>query len=137
MIGSTPTSGTSASIMPSMSPRGSSASLNPTSSIRCISPNLAYDKPASCQQKVVSSNASGEAVAAQEAKLDEGKLTAVLVPVGCIGIWEKALQPGRYYAIEAAYKITMMSTRVQTWEFKGGYIRRYIDLSLDQAGNLK
>jgi phosphotransferase system IIB component len=31
----------------------------------------------------------------------------------------------------------MISTRVQTWEFKGGYKRRYIDLSLDQAGNLK
>jgi len=30
----------------------------------------------------------------------------------------------------------MTSTRVQTWEFKGGYKRRYIDLSLDQAGNL-
>ena len=30
----------------------------------------------------------------------------------------------------------MISTRVQTWEFKGGYKRRYIDLSLDQAGNL-
>src|SRR5947209_20360278 len=30
----------------------------------------------------------------------------------------------------------MMSTRVQTWEFKGGYKKRYIDLSLDQAGNL-
>jgi hypothetical protein len=97
--------------------------------------NLAADRPASCQQKTVSTNASGEAVAAQEA--NEGKLTAILVPVGCIGIWEKALQPGRYYANEAAYKITMMSTRVQTWEFKGGYIRRYIDLSLDQAGNLK
>jgi phosphotransferase system IIB component len=98
--------------------------------------NLAADKPASCQQKMVSTNASGEAVAALEAKTDEGKLTATLVPVGCIGIWEKALQPGRYYANEAAYKITMMSTRVQTWEFKGGYKRRYIDLSLDQAGSL-
>jgi hypothetical protein len=31
----------------------------------------------------------------------------------------------------------MISTRVlRTWEFKGGYKRRYIDLSLDQAGNL-
>ena len=96
--------------------------------------NLVAEKPTTCQQKTVSTNASGEAVAAQEA--NEGKLTAVLVPVGCIGIWEKALQPGRYYANEAAYKITMMSTRVQTWEFKGGYKRRYIDLSLDQAGNL-
>jgi phosphotransferase system IIB component len=96
--------------------------------------NLAADKPTTCYQKTVSTNASGEAVAAQEA--NEGKLTAILVSIGCIGIWEKALQPGRYYANEAAYKITMMSTRVQTWEFKGGYKRRYIDLSLDQAGNL-
>jgi phosphotransferase system IIB component len=97
--------------------------------------NLVADKPTTCYQKTVSTNASGEAVAAKEA--NEGKLTAILVPIGCIGIWEKALQPGRYYANEAAYKITMMSTRVQTWEFKGGYNRRYIDLSLDQAGNLK
>src|SRR5260370_26904367 len=96
--------------------------------------NLVADKPTTCYQKTVSTNASGEAVAAQEA--NEGKLTAILVPIGCIGIWEKALQPGRYYANEAAYKITMMSTRVQTWEFKGGYKKRYIDLSLDQAGNL-
>src|SRR5712671_1557702 len=98
--------------------------------------NLAADKPASCQQKMVSTNEAGAAAANLE-QTDEGKLTAILVPVGCIGIWEKALQPGRYYVNEAAYKITMMSTRVQTWEFKGGYIRRYIDLSLDQAGNLK
>jgi hypothetical protein len=98
--------------------------------------NLFAEKPASCEQKTVSTNASGEAVAATEAKSEEGKLAATLVPAGCIGIWEKALQPGRYYANEAAYKITMMSTRVQTWEFKGGYKRRYIDLSLDQAGNL-
>jgi hypothetical protein len=63
-------------------------------------------------------------------------LTAILVPVGCIGVWEQALQPGRYYVNEAAYKVTMISTRVQTWEFKGGYKKRYIDLSLDQAGNL-
>src|ERR1700739_2135508 len=99
--------------------------------------NLAADKPTSCQQKMVAPNSGGEAVAADQVKSDEGKLTAILVPVGCIGIWEKALQPGRYYANEKAYKITMMSNRVQTLEFKGGYISRYIDLSLDQAGNLK
>src|SRR6516225_6805558 len=84
----------------------------------------------------VSTNSAGEAVAADQKKEDEGVLTAILVPVGCIGVWEKALQPGRYYVNEAAYKVTMISTRVQTWEFKGGYKRRYIDLSLDQAGNL-
>ena len=98
--------------------------------------NLNAEKPSSCEQKTVSTNASGEAVAAKEPKSDEGRLAAILVPVGCIGVWEKALQPGRYYVSEAAYKVTMMSTRVQTWEFKGGYKKRYIDLSLDQAGNL-
>jgi hypothetical protein len=98
--------------------------------------NLNADKPSSCEQKTVSTNASGETVQAKEPKSDEGQLAAILVPVGCIGVWEKALQPGRYYVNEAAYRVTMMSTRVQTWEFKGGYKKRYIDLSLDQAGNL-
>jgi len=98
--------------------------------------NLNADKPSSCEQKTVSTNASGETVQAKEPKSDEGLLAAILVPVGCIGVWEKALQPGRYYVNEAAYHVTMMSTRVQTWEFKGGYKKRYIDLSLDQAGNL-
>jgi len=99
--------------------------------------NMIAEKPSSCPQKRVSTNSSGAAVAAGQKKEDEGVLTAILVPVGCIGVWEKALQPGRYYVNEAAYKVTMISTRVQTWEFKGGYKRRYIDLSLDQAGNLK
>src|SRR5215469_3890351 len=98
--------------------------------------NLTAEKPSSCEQKTVSTNASGEALQAKEPKSDEGRLVAILVPVGCIGVWEKALQPGRYYVNEAAYRVTMMSTRVQTWEFKGGYKKRYIDLSLDQAGNL-
>ena len=98
--------------------------------------NMLAERPSSCPQKRVSTSSSGEAVADKK-KEDEGVLTAILVPVGCIGVWEKALQPGRYYVNEAAYKVTMISTRVQTWEFKGGYKRRYIDLSLDQAGNLK
>src|SRR5215469_9284169 len=100
--------------------------------------SMAAQKPnsSSCQQKRVVTNSSGEAVSADQKNEDQGVLTAVLVPVGCIGIWEQALQPGRYYVNEAAYKVTMISTRVQTWEFKGGYKKRYIDLSLDQAGNL-
>jgi len=98
--------------------------------------NMLAERPSSCPQKRVSTSSSGEAVADKK-KEDEGVLTAILVPVGCIGVWEQALQPGRYYVNEAAYKVTIISTRVQTWEFKGGYKRRYIDLSLDQAGNLK
>jgi len=97
--------------------------------------NMVAKKPGSCPQMRVSTNSSGEAVSSNQ-KEDEGVLTAILVPVGCIGVWERALQPGRYYVNDAAYKVTNISTRVQTWEFKGGYKRRYIDLSLDQAGNL-
>src|SRR5260370_6019465 len=98
--------------------------------------NLIVEKPTSCYLKTVSTNASGEAVAAEEAKADKGKLTAILVPVGCIGIWERALQPGRYYANEAADKITMMTARGQTGEFNGGYNRRSIDLNIDHARNV-
>src|ERR1700739_4790812 len=73
---------------------------NVVDSVHCGNLNAA--KPTSCQQKTVSPNSGGEALAANQVKSDEGKLTAILVPVGCIGIWEKALQPGRYYANEAA-----------------------------------
>ena len=51
--------------------------------------SLVADKPSSCAQKMVSTNASGEAVAARDIKSDEGKLTAVLVPAGCIGVWDR------------------------------------------------
>src|SRR5262249_52694887 len=67
---------------------------------------------------------------------DEGGMRAITVVAGLTGVCGKAVQPGRYSVNEWAYKVTMMSTRVQTWEFKGGYKKRYIDLSLDQAGNL-
>ncbi len=35
-----------------------------------------------------------------------------------------------------AYEITPVDTRVQTWEYKGGYDKRFIDLSVDQNGNI-
>jgi hypothetical protein len=98
--------------------------------------NLESTKPDSCVEKTVSTNTKGEAVTTTAAAVDPGKLTAFLVPIGCIGVWDKPLQPGRYYVNEHAYTVTLISTRVQTWEFKGGYRKRYIDLSVDQAGNL-
>jgi len=63
-------------------------------------------------------------------------LAAALVPVGCIGVWNTPLLPGRYLINSQAYHVDGFETRAQTWEFKGGYKRRYIDLSLDQAGSL-
>ena len=72
----------------------------------------------------------------KENDLSGGKLAVPLVPVGCIGIWDSPLLPGRYYLNEAAYQITLMDTRVQTWEFKGGYTRRQVALTVDQQGNI-
>ena len=45
--------------------------------------------------------------------------------------------PGAYYLNRHAYDVTLVDTRVQTWEYKGGYTRRIIDLAIDQQGNLK
>src|ERR1700756_1166201 len=44
--------------------------------------NMIAEKPGACPQKRVSTNSSGEAVAADQKKEDEGVLTAILVPVG-------------------------------------------------------
>ena len=56
---------------------------------------------------------------------------------GCIGLWKEPLLPGAYYLNRHAYDVTLVDTRVQTWEYKGGYRRRIIDLSIDQQGNLQ
>jgi hypothetical protein len=85
--------------------------------------NLAVPVPQDCQPT-------------KENDLSGGKLAVPLVPVGCIGIWDTPLLPGRYYLNEAAYQITLMDTRVQTWEFKGGYTRRQVALTVDQQGNI-
>ncbi len=65
-----------------------------------------------------------------------GALTVPLVPRGCVGIWKTPLLPGAYYLNKAAYQVTLVDTRVQTWEYKGGFTRRIIDLSVDQEGNI-
>jgi hypothetical protein len=67
----------------------------------------------------------------------EGALSVPLVPVGCIGIWKEPLLPGAYYLNRKAYEVTLVDTRVKTWEYKGGYTRRIIDLSVDQQGNIR
>lgn len=97
--------------------------------------NLATDKPAACYEKKVTTSTTGEAVNTNAA-VDDGKLTAVLVPVGCVGIWDTALQPGRYYLNKNAYNVTIVPSRVLTWEYRGGFRRRFIDLSLNQQGEL-
>ncbi len=91
---------------------------------------------------VVKSNVSkpGTQCVEQEVKTTdaiEGALSVPLVPTGCVGIWKEPLFPGAYYLNRKAYEITLVDTRVKTWEYKGGYTKRLIDLSVDQQGNIR
>jgi hypothetical protein len=90
---------------------------------------------------VVKSNVSkpGTQCVEQEVKATdaiEGALSVPLVPTGCVGIWKEPLFPGAYYLNRKAYEVTLVDTRVKTWEYKGGYMKRIIDLSVDQQGNI-
>lgn len=82
-------------------------------------------------------NCKEEMVRVSEAQHDADALSVPLVPRGCIGLWKDPLLPGAYYLNRHAYDVTLIDSRVQTWEYKGGYTRRIIDLSIDQQGNLK
>lgn len=66
-----------------------------------------------------------------------GALSVPLVTKGCVGIWKEPLFPGAYYLNHKAYEVSLVDTRVQTWEYKGGYTKRHIDLSVDQQGNIQ
>ncbi len=72
---------------------------------------------------------------ARTAKTDEGGLTAELVTKYCKGVWDTSLPPNDYYLNRDAYDVTLVSTRVTTLEFKGGFTRRYIDLKVDARGD--
>jgi len=85
--------------------------------------NLKADKPADCAPRA-------------DAASPTGGLSVPLVPVGCIGIWERALNPGKYYINKKAYTVTLVDTRVQTWEYRGGFTRRAISLAVDQQGRI-
>jgi hypothetical protein len=69
------------------------------------------------------------------AQTDSGGLTAELVTQHCKGIWDTSLPPNDYYLNRDAYDVTLVSTRVTTLEFKGGFTRRYIDLKVDAKGD--
>ena len=70
------------------------------------------------------------------AKTDEGGLTAELAPQYCKGIWDTSLPPNDYYLNRDAFDVTLVSTRVTTLEFKGGFTRRYLDLKVDAKGDI-
>lgn len=65
-----------------------------------------------------------------------GQLRAVLVQVGCRGVWKEPLPPGEYFVNERVYKVVDVDTRVQNWIYQGGYTRRYIDLNVNDDGTI-
>ena len=66
----------------------------------------------------------------------KGGLKAKIVPEGYKGVWTKVLLPGQYYLNTDAYNVLSIDTRVQTWTYKGGYERRWIDLSVSEDGSI-
>ncbi len=64
------------------------------------------------------------------------RLDAPIVPVGCTGVWDKALQPGKYYFNPDAFHITEVDTRAQVWTYAGGYKRASISLTVDAKGDI-
>ncbi len=69
-------------------------------------------------------------------RADGQHIQAPIVPVGCIGVWEKALQPGEYYLNANAFTITNVDTRAQVWTYAGGYRRAQIALTVDAKGDI-
>ncbi len=85
--------------------------------------NLKTDKPVDCSLTRQTSAIGGE-------------LAVPLVPVGCIGIWDRALYPGQYYINRHVYEITLVNTSVQAWEYRGGFTRRFYKLTVNQEGRI-
>jgi hypothetical protein len=83
-------------------------------------------KPAACS--VIPTRMSGVS--------DAQHLAAPIVPVGCIGVWEKSLQPGKYYFNPDAFAVTDIDTRAQVWTYAGGYKRASISLTVDAKGDI-
>lgn len=65
------------------------------------------------------------------------RIEALLVPVGCVGVWAQSLQPGKYYLNPDAFAITPINTQAQVWTYAGGYTKRSIALTVDATGEIQ
>lgn len=68
---------------------------------------------------------------------DVQRLAAPIVPVGCTGVWDKSLPPGKYYFNPDAFYVTDIDTRAQVWTYAGGYKRAAISLTVDSKGEIQ
>lgn len=105
--------------------QGTNATVIPAGHVGVVKSNVSQPGINCVEEEVSASQVSREA------------LSVPLVPRGCVGIWKDPLFPGAYYLNRQAYEVTLVDTRVQTWEYKGGYTKRIIDLSVDQEGDIK
>lgn len=67
---------------------------------------------------------------------NDSALTVPLVNRGCRGIWNEVLRPGAYFMNAAAYNVELIDTRVQAWEYKGGFTRRIVNLTVNDDGSI-
>jgi hypothetical protein len=88
---------------------------------------LKADKPENCHVK----KGNGEKIEKLEQRIE-----APIVPVGCIGVWEKPIQPGKYYLNPLAFTIIDVDTRAQVWTYGGGYTSAQIALVVDAKGEI-
>ncbi len=88
---------------------------------------------------VIKSNVSerGRACAEERAPPAAEALTVALVPNGCRGVWREPLLPGAYYLNRDAHMVTLVDVRLQTWEYRGGYDERRINLTVDGRGEIQ
>lgn len=78
-----------------------------------------------------------KACAQKEVVVEQGELTAKLVPPGCQGVWSESLKPGAYFLNRTVYSVTNIETRAQRWTYKGGYDKCTIDLTVGEDGSLE
>lgn len=65
-----------------------------------------------------------------------GQMSAALVRKGCKGVWNEPLPSGAYYMNSLAFTPTIQSTRAMSWNYKGGYTRRELNLKVDEEGGI-
>ena len=94
----------------------------PTGHVAVIRSNVQTRKD--CPNALEVSGGTGETVATP------------IVPKGCVGVWDEPLPPGRYYLNEKAYVSTIIPTRLQTWNYIGGYTERKINLRVTSDGKI-
>lgn len=79
---------------------------------------------------------NGELKVLTKERLPRESAETLIVPVGAIGVWEEALPNSLYYINTDAYKITMVPTVAQVYEYKGGYTKRTVDISVSDKGEI-